>query len=82
MIPSYGDSDNIAHKNGAGLLSQFTAIFNWSGNPAATIPCGFSSKGLPISLQIAGEKENELGVLQASRAFEIAKPWHNKKPKL
>ena len=82
MISSYGDSDNIAHKNGAGLLSQFTAIFNWSGNPAATIPCGFSSKGLPISLQIAGEKENELGVLQASRAFEIVKPWHNKKPKL
>ena len=79
MLPSYGD-DNTSHKNGAGLLAQFTAIFNWSGNPAATLPCGFSSKGLPISLQIAGANENEVGVLQASRAFEIAKPWHDKKP--
>ena len=34
----------------------------------------------PISLQIAGAKEDEVGVLQASRAFEIAKPWHDKKP--
>ena len=40
----------------------------------------FSSKGLPISLQIAGAKEDEVGVLQASRAFEIARPWHSKKP--
>ena len=80
MWPSYGENDNPSHKNGAGLLAQFTAIFNWSGNPAATLPCGFSSKGLPISLQIAGAKEDEVGVLQASRAFEIAKPWHDKKP--
>ena len=63
-----------------GLLSKFTAIYNYSGNPAATLPCGFSSKGLPISLQIAGAKEDEVGVLQASRAFEIVRPWHGKKP--
>ena len=79
MWPSYGE-DNPSHKNGAGLLAQFTAIFNWAGNPAATLPCGFSTKELPISLQIAGAKEDEVGVLQASRAFEIANPWHNKKP--
>jgi len=79
LSPSYGN-DNSLHKNGGGLLSQFTAIYNYSGNPAATLPCGFSSKGLPISLQIAGAKEDEVGVLQASRAFEITRPWHNKKP--
>ena len=55
-------------------------FYNFSGNPAATLPCGFSSKGLPISLQIAGAKEDEVGVLQASRAFEIVRPWHGKKP--
>jgi len=63
-------------------LTQFTALFNWSGNPAAAIPCGFSSSGLPISLQIVGKKENEVGVLQASRAFEKAKPWHRNIPKI
>ena len=63
-------------------LTQFTALFNWSGNPAAALPCGFSSSGLPVSLQIVGRKEDEVGVLQASRAFEKAKPWHDNHPKL
>ena len=82
MLNPFGENENTNHKNGSYLLAQFTAIFNWSGNPAATIPCGFSSDGLPISLQIAGAKENELSVLQASRAYEILQPWQNKKPVL
>ena len=63
-------------------LTQFTALFNWSGNPAAALPCGFSSSGLPVSLQIVGRKEDEVGVLQASRAFEKAKPWHDNHPQI
>ena len=82
MLNSFGENEKTNHKNGSYLLAQFTAIFNWSGNPAATIPCGFSSDGLPISLQIAGAQENELSVLQASRAYEIVQPWQNKKPVL
>ena len=60
MLNSFGENENTNHKNGSYLLAQFTAIFNWSGNPAATIPCGFSYDGLPISLQIAGAKELSL----------------------
>jgi Asp-tRNA(Asn)/Glu-tRNA(Gln) amidotransferase A subunit family amidase len=33
-------------------------------------------------LQIIGKKENEVGVLQASRAYEIARPWHEDKPNI
>jgi len=64
------------------VYHAMTSLFNWSGNPAATLPCGFSTDGLPIGLQIVGKKENEVGVLQASRAYEIARPWHENKPNI
>ncbi|GAA4424356.1 amidase [Acidovorax lacteus] len=48
----------------------FTVPFNMSEQPAASVPCGFSRAGLPIGLQIAGPRFDDLGVLQMSRAFE------------
>ena len=61
-------------------VAPFNAIFNLSRNPAASIPCGFSSEGLPIGLQIVGRLEDEVTVLQASAAFEQACPWTEKYP--
>jgi aspartyl-tRNA(Asn)/glutamyl-tRNA(Gln) amidotransferase subunit A len=58
----------------------FTCVFNLSGNPAASIPCGFSADGLPIGLQIVGRLEDEETVLAASAAFEVARPWTEKYP--
>ena len=58
----------------------FTAIFNLSGNPAASIPCGFTAEGLPIGLQIAGRQEDEVTVLRVSAAFEENHPWLTKRP--
>ncbi|UCH50425.1 MAG: amidase [Chloroflexota bacterium] len=58
----------------------FTATFNLTGNPAASVPCGFSSEGLPIGLQIVGRFEDEVTVLRASAAFEEEKPWTDKYP--
>lgn len=58
----------------------FTCVFNFSGNPAASVPCGFSSAGLPIGLQIVGRPEDEATVLHASAAFEETRPWVNKRP--
>ena len=56
---------------------HFAYPFNMSGNPVASIPCGFSSEGLPIGLQIVGKRGDELSVLKASRAFEKSHPWSN-----
>ncbi|MEO5670947.1 MAG: amidase [Ramlibacter sp.] len=57
----------------------FTVPFNMSEQPAASINCGYTSTGLPIGLQIAGQRFDDLGVLQVSRAFEIIRdgqrPW-------
>lgn len=57
----------------------FTVPFNMSEQPAASIPCGYTRDGLPIGLQIAGKRFDDLGVLQVARAFELAReplrPW-------
>ncbi len=54
--------------------AHFTIVFNQSGQPAASIPCGYSSSGLPIGLQIAGRRHDDLGVLQVARAYEAMRP--------
>jgi aspartyl-tRNA(Asn)/glutamyl-tRNA(Gln) amidotransferase subunit A len=59
----------------------YTYPFNMSGHPAASIPCGWTSDGLPIGMQIIGKRLDDLTVLQASRAFEEMAPWQDKKPK-
>jgi aspartyl-tRNA(Asn)/glutamyl-tRNA(Gln) amidotransferase subunit A len=61
---------------------QFSFPFNWAGNPAVSVPCGFTDSGLPVGLQIAGKRFDDLGVLQASFAFEQARPWSDRRPTL
>jgi aspartyl-tRNA(Asn)/glutamyl-tRNA(Gln) amidotransferase subunit A len=63
-------------------FAPFTCVFNLSGNPAASVPCGFSAEGLPIGLQIVGRLEDEVTVLRAAAAFEEARPWADKYPPL
>ena len=70
----------VAHRRFG--FTPFTYLFNLSGNPAATVPCGFDSAGLPIGLQIAGGMEDEMTVLAASAAFESARPWSAARPAL
>ena len=48
----------------------FTVPFNMSEQPAASVNCGYTRAGLPIGLQIAGQRFDDLGVLQVARAFE------------
>jgi aspartyl-tRNA(Asn)/glutamyl-tRNA(Gln) amidotransferase subunit A len=52
----------------------FTLPFNMSEQPAASINCGYTSGGLPIGLQIAGKRHDDLGVLQVARAWELLRP--------
>ncbi len=58
----------------------FTYPFNFTHQPASSVPCGFTKDNLPVGLQILGNRFDELGVLQASRAFEKALPWRDKRP--
>jgi aspartyl-tRNA(Asn)/glutamyl-tRNA(Gln) amidotransferase subunit A len=55
--------------------SPYTYPFNLTGQPAASVPCGFVSDGLPVALQIVGGPRNDALVLRAARAFEAARPF-------
>jgi amidase len=55
--------------------SHLTYAFSVLGLPAISIPCGFTSGGLPVGLQIVGKRRGEAAVLRAAAAFEAAQPW-------
>jgi len=62
--------------------ASFSYPFNFTGQPAATVPAGFTAAGLPVGLQIVGRRFADLTVLQASAAFEEARPWAHRRPPL
>jgi aspartyl-tRNA(Asn)/glutamyl-tRNA(Gln) amidotransferase subunit A len=74
-----------AHLQGESLQSQLlgwllTYPFNMTATPSASIPAGFTATGLPVGLQISGGHRADQFVLQASAAFERARPWIGAKP--
>lgn len=60
----------------------FTYPFNFTGQPAASIPAGFSKEGLPIGMQIVGKPYDDVGVLKISKAFQDVSPWQDRYPEL
>jgi aspartyl-tRNA(Asn)/glutamyl-tRNA(Gln) amidotransferase subunit A len=60
--------------------TPFTYPFNITGNPAASMPCGFSPSGLPIGLQVVGPRFADAQVLQFCAAFEALMPWDQHLP--
>jgi len=59
-----------------------TGQFNMYGIPAISVPCGFTSGGLPVGLMIAGPRFSESRVLALASAYERATEWHSRKPPL
>jgi aspartyl-tRNA(Asn)/glutamyl-tRNA(Gln) amidotransferase subunit A len=55
--------------------SPFTYPFNLTQQPAAAVPCGFTTSGLPVSMQIVGAKFSDTVVLRAARAYETIHPF-------
>ncbi len=54
-----------------------TFFFNFTGNPAASVPAGLSKDGLPVGMQIVGRRFADGDVLAASRTFEQLRPWRD-----
>ncbi|MED4606798.1 amidase [Paenibacillus validus] len=55
--------------------SYYTYPFNLTGNPAASIPCGFDANGMPVGLQIVAGFNREADILRAAASFEVSSPW-------
>jgi aspartyl-tRNA(Asn)/glutamyl-tRNA(Gln) amidotransferase subunit A len=61
---------------------SFTFPLNMTGQPAASVPAGWTGDGLPVGLQIIGRHLDDPTVLRASAAFEAARPWRDRWPPL
>ncbi|MEK7879279.1 MAG: amidase, partial [candidate division NC10 bacterium] len=61
-------------------LTRFTRVFNLTGHPVASVPCGFTPGGLPIGMQIVGRPFDEATVLRAADAYQRATDWHSRRP--
>jgi aspartyl-tRNA(Asn)/glutamyl-tRNA(Gln) amidotransferase subunit A len=63
-------------------LIRLTRPFNFSGHPACSLPCGFSSDGLPIGMQIVGRPFDEATILRVADAYQRLTDWHARRPVL
>ncbi len=62
------------------VWAEFSYPFNFTGDPAASAPCGFTEDGLPVGLQVVGKRFADLTVLRAAAAFEAVRPWADSRP--
>jgi aspartyl-tRNA(Asn)/glutamyl-tRNA(Gln) amidotransferase subunit A len=59
---------------------SFTGPYNLTGMPAISVPCGFTSTGLPVGLQIAGKPFDEPTVIRAAYAYQQQARWFEQRP--
>jgi amidase len=60
----------------------YTPTWNYVGQPAASIPAGFDSEGLPMAIQLAGPANSENTILSLAAQIETARPWRDRRPQL
>jgi aspartyl-tRNA(Asn)/glutamyl-tRNA(Gln) amidotransferase subunit A len=60
--------------------SPFSWPINLVGLPAATIPCGFDTDGLPVGLQVVAPWLEEARIFRVAAGFESARPWLERWP--
>ena len=64
------------------LMPRLTRPHNICGIPTVSVPCGFSSDGLPIGMQLAARPFEDAQALQVAYAYEQATEWHTRRPPL
>jgi len=83
LSPSIGPAakiEDIQPRDRSRALVSFTSPFNHTYNPAAAVPFGFHSNGLPLAVQLVGRLRDDVGVLRMSAAIESARPWGQQWP--
>ena len=63
-------------------LTRYTGLFNLSGLPAISVPCGFTAQGLPVGIQLVARPLAEPILLRAAYAYEQASGWWKRRPSL
>jgi len=57
-----------------------TRLVNWLGLCSISLPCGFTSRGMPVGVQLIGKPFDEATILRAARVYEHATEWHKRSP--
>ncbi|MBT8373814.1 MAG: aspartyl/glutamyl-tRNA amidotransferase subunit A, partial [Deltaproteobacteria bacterium] len=80
--PAFKIGENVNDPLKMYLSDIFTLSANLAGIPGLSVPCGFSSEGLPIGLQLLSTHFDEGSILKVGYSFEQATEYHLRKPKL
>jgi amidase len=83
--PEVGVLDGVGTLRAALLampMVAYTALWNVTGNPAASVPAGFAADGLPLAVQLVGRPHAETTLLTLSAQLEQARPWAAARPAL
>ena len=75
-----GTADPPLPPDGTPVEFRNTHMFDVLGLPAISIPCGFTSDGMPVGLQIAGPRLAESRVLALAHAYQQVTDWHTRRP--
>jgi amidase len=67
---------------GAADITPFTVPWNVSGQPAASVPAGFTDAGLPLAIQLIGRPHDETTLLSLAAQVEAERPWADRRPDL
>jgi len=68
--------------NGSGRYTPYTPAWNITGQPAASVPAGFTPGGVPLAVQLVGRPRDEATLFALSAQLEAARPWADRRPPL
>ena len=80
--PAFKIGEKVADPLQMYLSDIFTISCNLAGLPGMSVPCGFTSRGLPVGLQILGRPFEEETVLRIGYHYEKSTEWHQKHPRI
>jgi amidase len=80
LPPELGETHAAGRKEQAGIFGLFTMPYNFTGQPAISLPLGWSAEGLPVGVQLVAGYGREDLLLQAAAQLEVARPWVGRYP--
>ena len=81
LTPNIKDSYN-PNTIEANSMGKFTGVFNLTGQPSISIPCGLTNQNLPVGLMISGKMKEDLKILKIARDFQNNSDFHELRPNL